>query len=164
MLGGFTVVDDLLRDGVARQQLLRARIGLGGGIKLGLALFHYRQRRGLFRLPLGDKAVGRIDCYFRTAELCFGLTLPRFQLGGVHLRQHLPGLHEIAFAHHDVLKAAGGFGGNIDLDRLDPAVAGRETGRQPLPLQLRPGKVSGNGNNQNHQTNEQAFFRHPSSP
>lgn len=80
------------------------------------------------------------------------------QLGSIHLGKHLPCLHEIAFARHDVLKTAGGFGGNIDLDRLDPAVTGNETGGQTLCRQLRPSEIGSNGNNPNRQTNEQAFL------
>lgn len=57
-----------------------------------------------------------------------------FQLSRVHLRQHLPGLHEVAFAHHDILKATRCFRGNIDLHRLDPAVTGHEPGGKSLPV------------------------------
>ncbi len=132
LFGGLTVIDDLLRDGIAGQQLLRARIGLGGGIELGLALFHHRQRRGLFGFPLGDKAVGRIDCYFRTAILCFRLTLPRLQLRRIHLGEHLPAFTKSPFTHHDVVKATGGFGGNVDLDGLDrPLLATKPAGSAP---------------------------------
>ena len=76
------------------------------------------------------------------AQLRLGGAELRFQVAGVERGDHGAGLHQIAFLDRDGQDAGGVFGGDVDLVRLDPAIAGGEAGGQPVALH-RPPAIGG---------------------
>jgi hypothetical protein len=69
----------------------------------------------------------------------FGAIEHRLEVGNVHLRDHLPSAHHVAFGHRDPLDAARKLGGDVDLVGLDPAVTPDDAvGKVVLP-RIHPG-------------------------
>ena len=93
-----------------------------------LPLLDHGLGRRAFGLALGDEALRRLDGDLGAAQLRLGLPLAGDELGGVHLGQRLARRHEIAFADEDVAQAAAGFRGDVDVDRLEAAVAAGNAG------------------------------------
>ena len=79
-------------------------------------------------------------------SLCLGEF--RLQFAGVHANEHLARLDQVALAGRDLPDSAGVFRGNVDLYRLDAAVARHDTdgqSRGPLPFPLAPAKEGDGG-------------------
>jgi hypothetical protein len=80
-----------------------------------------------------------VDADLRPPLLGLRLAELRLGLGGVHAGELLPGGHEVALVGHDVGDPPGDLGGDVDLRRLDAAVAAGEPVRQPAAAQPLPG-------------------------
>ena len=104
-------------------KLSGARELLAVVIEVGQALRHHRFGRRLIGLTLGERAAARLQ----VALGAFPLRLRLAQLGlehaGIDLGHDLPFSDEIALIHGDGGDAPGDLGGNVDIGRLDPAVA-----------------------------------------
>ena len=61
------------------------------------------------------------------------------QIGGVHLRDHVAHLDQVAFVHGDALHLARELGGDLDALHIQPAVAGNDLRRRLLRAQGAPG-------------------------
>ncbi len=104
------------------------------------------QRAGSIELLLRERHLGRLlhDVGLRLVEallglldLRFGLSKRRFEIPGVHAGEHLGRFDHVAFVGEHLGDAPRELGVDIDLVRLDPAVAERDAGRQ-LRLRLPP--------------------------
>ena len=112
----------LLADGALAHQLLGACVILGRVVVGGLLHPNLRQRD--------------VAAVLRLLDLCLRLAQLRLQRGGVHPSHDLAGLDRIALIDQHVLDAPRILGRDVDLFRLEAAVAARETWRQRrLPQQ-----------------------------
>ncbi len=120
------IVELLAWHGVTRHQGFGALIALAGGGQLGLALGHSGFGRGFLAFALGDQGLRREDGILALAKLRPRLVELRLQYLGVHARQDLAGLNEIAFVDEDLQHSARALGGHVDLGGFDAPVARRE--------------------------------------
>ncbi|MDF2640718.1 MAG: hypothetical protein K0R64_3702 [Novosphingobium lindaniclasticum] len=61
----------------------------------------------------------------------------------IHMRDHLPRLHKVALIGDDVANSAWRLGRDVDLDRLDPAVAADDALGQSRRLEEVPEQQAG---------------------
>ena len=120
------------------------------------------QRAGAVVLLLGERQLSfrEINVGARLVEAVtslLDLSLRPLELRGkilcVHPGQHLPGFDHVAFVHEHLGDAAGELGVDIDLVRLDPAVAGGDASRQAALLQAPP-IAAGRGGGENCETEQ----------
>ena len=145
LLGGNVIVQLLAGHGVAFHQHRGALVALGGGGQLGLPLMDDRLGGGLFALAHGDQGAGGEDGVLRLAHLGLGLIELCLQHFGVHPRQYLPGLNEIAFVDVDLDHSAGQLGGHVDFGGLDPPVAAGEALAEAARAHFQPGQQRHDG-------------------
>ena len=107
-----------------------ARDQRAGSIEL---LLRERHLRRLLR----DVGLSLVEALLGLLDLRFGLSKRRFEIPGVHAGDHLRRFDHVAFVGEHFGDAPRELGVDIDLVRLDPAVAERDAGRQ-LRLRLPP--------------------------
>jgi hypothetical protein len=123
------------------------------------------QRVGSIELLLRERHLGRLlrDVRARLVEtlpgllnLRFGLSKRRFEIPGIHAGERLGRFDHVAFVGEHLGDAPGELGVDVDLVRLDPAVAECYAGRQ-LRLRLSPDVERASG----HDSHDSQGERHP---
>ncbi len=112
---------------------------LRGG-QFGAALKDHGLGGGLLALALGNQGLGGEDGVLRLAYLGAGLVELGLQHFGVHARDDLAGLDEVAFVDADLADAPAELGRHVDLGSLDAPVAAGESVAQAIGAQLGPGQ------------------------
>ena len=143
--GGAVVIQILRRGGALAGEHLVAVQPLARRLQLGLALCHHRGRGLPFALPLHHPAAAGCHGDARLLELGPGLAQPGLQLLRVQAGEFLAGGDKITLVHQDLADTAALPGGDIDLHRLDAAVApGQPCGQAGRP-QVLPGQPGDHG-------------------
>ena len=127
------------------RQDLKAIQSFSQCLQFGLALGEPSRSGLLFAQSLVYLAHGRFDCIMCLLQLGLGLATLRLQVLGIHACQNLTGGHKITFIRQDFLNAAGALGGDIDLNRFDPAVATDQTIFRCFRLHVSPRVESTSG-------------------
>ena len=120
---------------VCRFQLAHASQPLQGRTAFGFTLTHQRRCGPPFGLALAQLILGRLHSNVDPLEICLGLTRLGAQGGLIHFSEHRAGLDEIALPDRNHPKPSWQLGRDIDLHRLDPAIASGHAGRQPIAAQ-----------------------------
>ncbi len=121
------IVELLLRQGIALDQRLGAGEALLRRCQLGLALRHHGLGGGLLAVPLGHQG-GRGELgVLRLPHLGLGLGQLGLEHLGIHPRDDLAGLHEVALVDQDLRHPPGELGRDVHLGGLDAPVAAGES-------------------------------------
>jgi hypothetical protein len=129
-----------------------------GSFELHLA----RHRRGLRRrfvaLALRQLAARSRNCAVRLLQLRFGLAALGLEHIGIHHGHYLSGRNEFAFVDPDLLQTTGYPRGDVDLDRLDAAIAAGEPFFPLMRSKALPGQQGQNDDGQCRCGSKQPFL------
>ena len=114
-----------------------------------------RPRRRFLGLPLRHQALGGLDADPRPVPAAPRPLSAAPRARRVHPGQNLPGSDEVALVHQDLFDPARYLGGDVDLRRLDAAIAAGETIRQPFRCEGPPGHEDGGSRDRDDRNPEQ---------
>ncbi|MNP03437.1 hypothetical protein D3C76_953220 [compost metagenome] len=134
-----------MRQRVAPDQRLGAGEAFLRGGQFRLALVDHRAGGGLLAFPLRHQRAGGELGVLLPAQFRLGLRQLGLEHLGIHARDHLAGLHEVALVDQDFRDTSGQLGRHVDLGGLDAAVAAGEAIAQPVRPECLPGECGDRG-------------------
>ncbi|MNP20505.1 hypothetical protein D3C76_1130770 [compost metagenome] len=97
----------------------------------------------MFAFPLRHQGGGGDPGVLRLARLRLGLRQLRLEHLGIHARDDLADLHEVAFVHQDFRHPPGQLGRHVHFGGLDAPVAAGEAFAEPVGSEGLPGQRGG---------------------